>query len=91
MLVPKSLDPEERARKMPLPDPRPSEKIAKLLPQNQLAKDKKDTSPAQTSAVAQAQTGTPVVAPVPLPEARPATAPSREPLRRGRLRQRSTQ
>jgi len=91
MLVPKSLDPEERARKMPLPDPRPSEKIAKLFPQTQLAKDKRDTPPAQPSAVVQAQAGTPVVAPVPLPEARPATAPSREPLRRGRLRQRNTQ
>ena len=33
MLVPKSLDPVARGRKMPLPDPRPSEKIAKLFPQ----------------------------------------------------------
>jgi len=91
MLVPKSLDPEQRARKVPLPDPRPSERIAKLFPQNQLAKEKKDAWPAQPSAVAQAQAGTPVVAPVPLPEARPATAPGREPLHRGRLRQRNLQ
>lgn len=39
MLVPKSLDPATRGRKMPLPDPRPSEKIAKLFPQTAPAKD----------------------------------------------------
>jgi membrane-bound lytic murein transglycosylase A len=33
ILVPKSLDPVARGRKMPLPDPRPSEKIARLFPQ----------------------------------------------------------
>jgi len=33
MLVPRSLDPVARGRKMPLPDARPSEKIAKLFPQ----------------------------------------------------------
>jgi membrane-bound lytic murein transglycosylase A len=33
VLVPKSLDPLARGRKMPLPDARPSEKIAKLFPQ----------------------------------------------------------
>jgi len=33
MLVPKSLDPTARARRMPVPDARPSEKIAKLFPQ----------------------------------------------------------
>ena len=39
MLVPKSLDPVERARKMPVPDARPSAEIAKLFPQKLLAKD----------------------------------------------------
>jgi membrane-bound lytic murein transglycosylase A len=39
MLVPKSLDPTERGRKMPLPDPRPSAKIAKLFPQVDPLKD----------------------------------------------------
>jgi membrane-bound lytic murein transglycosylase A len=80
MLVPKSLDPEERAHKMPLPDPRPSEKIAKLFPQTLPAMDQKDAATAPASAVAQAQapTAAPVVAPVPLPEARPASAPSRD-------------
>jgi membrane-bound lytic murein transglycosylase A len=33
MLVPRSLDPVERGRRMPVPDPRPSERIAKLFPQ----------------------------------------------------------
>ena len=41
MLVPKSLDPVARGRKMPLPDPRPSEKIAKLFPQVDPSKDRK--------------------------------------------------
>src|SRR6266581_4686023 len=39
MLVPKSLDPLARGRKMPLPDPRPSETIAKLFPQTDPSKD----------------------------------------------------
>jgi membrane-bound lytic murein transglycosylase A len=46
ILVPKSLDPVARGHAMPLPDARPSEKIAKLFPQvdplkNQ-QKDQKD-------------------------------------------------
>jgi membrane-bound lytic murein transglycosylase A len=39
ILVPKSLDPVGRGRKMPLPDARPSEKIAKLFPQVDPLKD----------------------------------------------------
>src|SRR6202043_1386836 len=39
IFVPKSLDPVARGRKMPLPDPRPSEKIAKLFPQVDPLKD----------------------------------------------------
>jgi membrane-bound lytic murein transglycosylase A len=39
ILVPKSLDPVARGRKMPLPDIRPSEKIAKLFPQVDPLKD----------------------------------------------------
>src|SRR6266404_2629700 len=39
MLVPKSLDPVARGRRMPLPDPRPSETIAKLFPQTGPSKD----------------------------------------------------
>jgi membrane-bound lytic murein transglycosylase A len=40
ILVPKSLDPVARGRKMPIPDPRPSEKIAKLFPQVDPLKDR---------------------------------------------------
>ena len=39
ILVPKSLDPVARGRKMPVPDPRPSEKIARLFPQVDPLKD----------------------------------------------------
>src|SRR5882724_8377535 len=39
MLVPKSLDPVARGRRVPLPDPRPSETIAKLFPQTDPLKD----------------------------------------------------
>ena len=81
MLVPRSLDPQQRAHKMPLPDPRPSEKIAKLVPQTLPMKDtwkNEDAAPASASTVAQAQRTAGPVAPVPLPEARPASAPSRD-------------
>ncbi len=40
MLVPRSLDPMARGRKMPLPDPRPSEQIARLFPQTDPLKDR---------------------------------------------------
>jgi membrane-bound lytic murein transglycosylase A len=86
MLVPKSLDPSMRARQLPVPDPRPSAEIAKLFPQTLAAKDPaKDQAatppPAAPSAVAQVTTtGAAIVPHVPLPEARPATAPVR-PLR----------
>jgi len=57
ILVPKSLDPVVRGRKMPLPDARPSEKIAKLFPQVDPLKDqqkdqKSGAKPPETSAVA---------------------------------------
>ncbi len=42
MLVPKSLDPLARGRKMPLPDPRPSARIAKLFPQTDPLKDREE-------------------------------------------------
>ena len=81
MLVPKSLDPVERGRKMPIPDPRPSEKIAKLFPQVEPAKeqvkDQTGTVSASTSTVAQSS-ATAVATAIPLPEARPKTAPARE-------------
>ena len=48
MLVPKSLDPVARGRKMPLPDPRPSAKIARLFPQGDPLKGQKSAPPAAT-------------------------------------------
>ena len=48
MLVPRSLDPLARGRKMPLPDARPSETIAKLFPQTDpLADQLKDRGQAK--------------------------------------------
>jgi membrane-bound lytic murein transglycosylase A len=80
ILVPKSLDPAARGSKMPVPDARPSEKIAKLFPQVDPLKDQKkppDTSvavPPQASAAAPAT----IAKPVPLPEARPDIKPAPE-------------
>jgi membrane-bound lytic murein transglycosylase A len=56
ILVPKSLDPVARGRKMPVPDPRPSEKIAKLFPrvdplQNQPKDQKNGVKPPDISAI----------------------------------------
>src|SRR5437868_13357115 len=55
MLVPKSLDPVARGRKLPVPDERPSEKIAKLFPQTDPQKDKSAAKPAEVSAVSAAR------------------------------------
>jgi membrane-bound lytic murein transglycosylase A len=53
ILVPKSLDPSVRGRKMPVPDARPSAKIAKLFPQVDPLKDHKNgTKPPEASAAA---------------------------------------
>lgn len=68
MLLPKALDPVSRGKTMPLPADRPSEKIAKLFPQKDVAKDVaavKDTTPVASAPA------------VPLPEARPKEAPAR--------------
>jgi membrane-bound lytic murein transglycosylase A len=95
MLVPKSLDPVARGHKLPMPDPRPSERIARLFPQTVPAKDQKDGAAAQAakpsefaktgaaaSTVSQAKDATVAVAnPVPLPEPRPVIKPVREPRR----------
>ncbi len=89
ILVPKSLDPAARGRRLPVPDERPSEKIAKLFPQTDPLKDQKNAPPAVTPTVtgtaqkpatstAQATTAQATIAkPVPLPEARPVTAPEK--------------
>ncbi len=80
ILIPKSLDPVARGHKMPVPDERPSEKIAKLFPQVDPPKnqpDKNSTKPPEVAAapaVAQAD----IAKPVPLPEARPNIKPTRD-------------
>ena len=74
MLVPKSLDPVARGRKLPLPDARPSEEIAKLFPQTLPApKDQKTASSAPDPTIGQASTA-PATS-VPLPVERPKSAP----------------
>jgi membrane-bound lytic murein transglycosylase A len=89
VLVPKSLDPSVRARTMPVPDARPSEKIAKLFPQVDPLKDQpKDSKsgadparsavPAATAPVPNSTAQAAVVKPVPLPAARPNIKPAAE-------------
>src|SRR5258708_22820617 len=69
ILIPKSLDPMARGRKMPVPDDRPSEKIAKLFPQTDPLKDQpKD----QKNGVKPPQPSTP---PTPKPPATPTPPP----------------
>jgi membrane-bound lytic murein transglycosylase A len=62
ILIPKSLDPVTRGRRMPIPDERPSEKIAKLFPQTDPLKDQpkdqsKDAKTGAKSAPASAPSG----------------------------------
>jgi membrane-bound lytic murein transglycosylase A len=86
MLVPKSLDPAARGRKMPLPDPRPSATIAKLFPQIDSPKEKpKEPDNTVKPTANSSATAQPAQAKIPLPEARPAIAPER-----GRQRYRRT-
>ena len=91
MLVPNSLDPVARGRKMPVPDARPSEKIAKLFPQVDPLKDqpkdgKSGAKPPEAAAAPAAKdTAAAAAKPVPLPEARPNVAPTRD-ARRHRYR-----
>jgi len=75
MLVPKSLDPVARGRKMPLPDPRPSARIAKLFPLTYPLKNPKNAPAAAPSAASPEADAT---ATVPLPPARPAVNPDLE-------------
>jgi peptidoglycan lytic transglycosylase A len=76
MLIPKGLDPVARGRKLPVPDERPSAKIAKLFPQTDpLNQPKaKDASPASAAPATPAASAH---ASIPLPAARPADAPAR--------------
>jgi membrane-bound lytic murein transglycosylase A len=64
ILIPKSLDPTARGRKMPLPDARPSAKIAKLFPQVDPARDQNNgVKPADASATAGTKDGAKPAAP----------------------------
>jgi membrane-bound lytic murein transglycosylase A len=84
MLLPNSLDPLARGRTMPLPEPRPSAKIAKLFPQtppvgeNSAGRD--SSKPAETIA-ATTDKSSPATEAVPLPRARPDSAPAVKPKR----------
>ncbi|QQO14876.1 murein transglycosylase A [Bradyrhizobium diazoefficiens] len=80
MLVPKGLDPAARAARLPVPDPRPSEKIAKLFPQTGPAKDAATVAPATATAASKSETVA-AAGPVPLPVPRPASEPASEPRR----------
>ena len=90
MLVPKSLDPVAHGRKLPVPDPRPSERIAKLFPQTEPAKsqprDQKTAAlPAAPTTTGQAPAVAPSVATaIPLPEPRPKIEPVVRDMRRSR-------
>ena len=84
MLVPKSLDPMERARKMPVPDARPSEKIAKLFPQTDPLKgqprDQKNSA-LTTQASREAPKGSDAAKPAtPVAQASTAQAPAAQPV-----------
>ena len=74
MLVPRSLDPVARGRHMPLPDPRPAARIARLFPQGN---PPPAAPPVRPSAVAAPAPTAPTVAAtaVPLPAARPDVEP----------------
>jgi len=80
VLVPKSLDPSARGRTMPVPDARPSEKIAKLFPQSDplkdQPKDKNGATPAATGPAPNSTAQAAVIKPVPLPAARPNIKPA---------------
>jgi membrane-bound lytic murein transglycosylase A len=94
MLVPKSLDPAALGRKMPLPDPRPSAKIARLFPQASSPKDQANAPAAATSSPAGAQassTSADAAKTVPLPAARPDVKPERERRRHRRRYYRNNQ
>jgi membrane-bound lytic murein transglycosylase A len=78
ILVPKSLDPVARGRRLPVPDDRPSAKIAKLFPQTEPKSAGKtpEAAPAVTGSTQTAQ-AIPTTT-VPLPVARPEIKPAPE-------------
>jgi len=75
ILVPKSLDPVARGRKMPVPDARPSETIAKLFPPTDPLKDQKNAAKAPEVTAATNTRPTAQAAP-PAPAAVPSQTPA---------------
>jgi peptidoglycan lytic transglycosylase A len=82
ILIPRELDPMARGRKLPVPDARPSEKIAKLFPQTDPLKGQPRPATGAAPAVATPTTATSAQASIPLPAARPKEAPVRAVKRR---------
>jgi membrane-bound lytic murein transglycosylase A len=77
ILVPKSLDPTVGVARVPVPESRPSQVIAKLYPQTLPAETKAADKPAADSASATKTADTSSEKPaVPLPQARPIEAPA---------------
>jgi membrane-bound lytic murein transglycosylase A len=77
ILIPKSLDPVVRGRKMPVPEDRPSAKIARLFPQADPSKDppkdrKNGANPTDASAVLRSKDA--ATAATPTKSGAPATA-----------------
>jgi membrane-bound lytic murein transglycosylase A len=87
MLVPRSLDPVARGRKMPLPDRRPSEQIAKLFPQTDPLKEATKDPVAGTELPSASAPVAQATEKVPLPEARPVIEPERPNRRHRRTHQ----
>jgi membrane-bound lytic murein transglycosylase A len=82
ILIPRELDPVARGRKLPVPDARPSEKIAKLFPQTDPLKDQPRPATGVAPATVTPTTATSAQASIPLPTARPKEAPLRAVKRR---------
>jgi peptidoglycan lytic transglycosylase A len=77
MLMPKSLDPVARGKKLPIPDARPSAQIARLFPQTLPVKDQQPAPAASSPTIGQTANAAPAPT-VPLPVERPKSAPPAE-------------
>jgi membrane-bound lytic murein transglycosylase A len=82
ILIPRELDPVARGRRLPVPDERPSAKIAKLFPQTDPLKDQPRPATGVAPATVTPTTATSAQASIPLPTARPKEAPLRAVKRR---------
>ncbi|MGY4475246.1 murein transglycosylase A [Bradyrhizobium sp. USDA 3364] len=82
MLVPKGLDPVARGHKLPVPDERPSARIAKLFPQTDPQKDKPAAKSADvpTAGIAKGAATTGAAKSPPVKNAAPAAPPATTPV-----------